>query len=294
MNLLLDSRDLINLLEHSQPVAFENLSAFLREHGHEIILSFTNVRELVGTLAVNRDFQRVRPWLQSLEGAPHRYMRDASIPGDEIQCAVDAFNAGEAYRGPDIFVRRWDETLLLLPAQEEPAINQNVNVQLDEIVYGIYIARPAVFATFESRLPALQNQLDEDRRALRARQAPTEEHFIRAIRNHAAFNRMILPERRGDEFSRWIYREPSRCPGIQLAHEVYRALMENVGDIPEAGDFSDLAHVYALPYVQSATFDRRMRHYIRLGSERILARGGVIDYSQYVYENLATFMGRNL
>jgi hypothetical protein len=293
MNLLPDSRDLIELLERSRPVTVEQVETLLRAHSHEFVLSFTNVRELVGTLAVNSDFLRVRPWLQSLEKMPHLYIREALIPRDEIQSAVDAFNGGAAYRNPNVFVRRWDETLIPLPGGQTSLIEEVVNVRLDDIVYWIYRAQPAVFATFESLLGTLQRQFEEDRRALQSGEAPSEEHFVRAVRKHSATHRIELPAGHEDEFAEWIYDCPGRCPGLQLGHEVYRALMENVNDIPLAGDFSDLAHVYAVPYVQSATLDRRMRHYCRIASERLLARGGLVNYSEHVCENLAMFIGRN-
>jgi hypothetical protein len=293
MNVLPDSRDLIDLLERNRPVTIGQLATFLRDHHHEFVLSFTNVRELVGTLAVNGDFMRVRPWLQSVEQVPLVYIREALIPRDEIRSAVVAFNNRTVYGNPEVFVRRWDEALVPLPGQESSVINELVNVRLDDIVYWIYQARPNIFATFERHLGTLQRQLDEDRRALQARRAPAEEHFIRTVRNHSATNHIELPAGREDEFARWIYSNPGRCPGIQLLHEVYRALMENLNDVPEAGDFSDLAHVYALPYVDSTTLDRRMRHYVRIGSERLVARDGLVNYSERVYENLATFIGRN-
>ena len=116
---------------------------------------------------------------------------------------------------------------------------------------------------------------------------------MRTVRKRSATHRIELPAGHEDEFARWIYENPAKCPGIQLGHEVYRARLENLNDVPEAGDFSDLAHVYALPYVQSATLDRKMRHYVRIGAERLLTRGGLINYSERVYENLATFIGRN-
>ncbi len=293
MNLLPDSRDLIDLLERNQPVTGEQLAVFLLDHNHELVMSFTNVRELVGTLAVNGDFLRVRPWLQFLEQVPHLYIREILIPRDEIQSAVDAFNTDDAYRPPTVFVRRWDQTLMPLPSRGQAPLENLVNVRLDDIVYWIYQDRPAIFAPPARYLATLQRQFEEDRRAWQARQAPTEEHFIRTVRKHSATNRIALPAGREDEFARWVYENPGRCPGIQLIHEVYRAIMENLNDVPEAGDFSDLAHVYALPYVESATLDRRMRHYVRIGSECVLARGGLVNYTERVYENLATFIGRN-
>ena len=56
MRILLDSRDLINIAEHSRPITAENLEAYLRARNHEIVLSFTNVRELSGPLAAGVEF----------------------------------------------------------------------------------------------------------------------------------------------------------------------------------------------------------------------------------------------
>jgi hypothetical protein len=293
MNLLVDTRDLIELVERGLPATVQEVETFLRTHNHELVFSFTNIRELVGTLAVNGDFLRVRPWLQSLERTPHTYIRETLIPRDEIQSAVDAFNEGTAYRNPRVLMRRWDETLIPLPRPQMSEIEQLVNVRLDDIVYWIFRGHPATFAPPERHLGTLRNQFEEDRRALRLGQAPAEEHFIRVVRKHSATHRIQLPAGREDEFAEWIYESPDRCPGLHFGHETYRALMQNVNDIPEAGDFSDLAHVYAVPYVQAATLDRRMRHYLRIASERLLARGGLINYSERVYENLVMFIARN-
>ena len=293
MNVLVDARDLIELVERAQPASIGEVDAFLRVHNHKFVLSFTNVRELVSTLAVNDDFLRVRPWLQSLERMPHRYIQEVVIPRDEINAAVDAFNGGAAYRPPDLFVRRWDETLMPLPGKRTSGIEELVNIRLDDIVYWIYRARRATFAPPERFLLTLQRQFEEDRRALRAGQAPAEDHFIRVVRHHSVTHRIQLPAAREDQFAAWIYENPDRCPGLRLGHEVHRALMENLNDVPETADFADLSHVYAVPHVDAATLDRRMRHYCRIASERMLARGGSVNYIERVYDNLAMFLGRN-
>jgi hypothetical protein len=291
MNLLADARDLIELVERACPATVAEMGNFLREHNHEFVFSFTNIRELVSTLAINGDFLRVRPWLQSLENVPHLYIQEALIPKLELDAALDFFNGG-VLRAPEVFVRRWDGTLVPPPEGRGAEVEQLVNVRLDDLIYWIYRARPMVFAPSERHLQTLRRQFEEDRRALRAGEAPSREHFRRSIRKHSA-GRLRLPEGREDEFADWIHEDPGRCPGLQFGHEVYRALMENLNDVPETGDFSDMAHVYAVPYVQSATLDRRMRHYCRVGSRRLLARGGVLNYSERIYDNLATFVGRN-
>ena len=293
MNVLLDARDLIGLVERAQPVTAGEMDEFLRGHNHEFVLSFTNVRELVGTLAINGDFLRVRQWLQSLESMPHLYIQETLIPRNEIASAVEAFNSGTPYHAPDVFVRRWDYTLIPLPGGQRSEIEQLVNIRLDDIVYWIYLARPATFAPPERFLQVLQRQFEEDRRAWQAGQAPARQHFIRVVKKHSATHGIRLPAGREDELAEWIYESPDICPGLHLGYGVYRALMENVNDIPETADFSDMAQVYALPYVQSGTLDRRMRHYCRIASERLLTHGGLTNYSERVYDNLAMFIGRN-
>lgn len=293
MNVLVDARDLIDLVERGCPVSTDRMEAFLRDHNHEFVLSFTNVRELVSTLAINGDFLRVRPWLQYLERIPHLYVRETSIPSRELELAVDAFNGSSAYRDHNVFVRRWDETLMPLPGGRDSEIDQLVNIRLDDIVYWIYRTQPAVFAPLDRYLRALQMQFEADRRALQVGQAEAEEHFARVVRRHSATHRIELPAGREHEFAEWIYESPTRCPGLQLNHGIYRALMENLNDVPESADFSDLAHTYALPYVHSATLDRRLRHYCRIASDRIVARGGITNYRERIYDNLGTFAGKN-
>jgi hypothetical protein len=290
---LADSRDLIELVERNQPVTHAELNRFFRGHEHELALSFTNVRELASRLAVQADFLRVRPWLQSLEQMPVVYIQEILIPRHEIENALDAFNSGNAYANPNPFVRRWDETLVPLPDGQRSEMERLVNVRLDDIVYWIFQSQPAIFGPPERFLGILRRQFEEDRRALQAGQAQVEEHFYRAILKHATTHNLQLPAARERQFAEWIYHSPERCAGLQFGHEVYRAMMENVNDVPETADFSDLAHVYAIPYVQSATLDRRMRHYCRIASARILARGGIVNYRDRVYDNLAMFVGRN-
>jgi hypothetical protein len=62
MNLLIDSRDLIELLERGKPATADEVEAFLRSHDDEFVLSLTNVRELVSTLAVVRTYLPCSTW----------------------------------------------------------------------------------------------------------------------------------------------------------------------------------------------------------------------------------------
>lgn len=293
MQILLDSRDLIDLAEHGRPIGTEEYETYLRSCNHINVLTFTNIRELVAPLAQGAEFMDIRPMLQSLEHAPHTYLREVPIIGLELRSAVRSFEGGTEYERPDVYTTRWDHVVELGPGQGRSAADNWVNLRLDDIVYLIRRANPGVFAPPERHLPQLQQQLEQDRASLRAGEAPARLHFVRAIGKHATRFQVPLPHGREEEFIEWVYQNPNRCPGLRLQHETYRALMANYGDVPEVGDFSDLAHICALPYVEAGTFDRRMRHYCEVASRKLSRLGCVADYRDRAYQNLGTLMQAN-
>ena len=291
MRILLDSRYLIDVVEHNRPTPPQDFDQYLCAGNHEIVLSFTNVRELVSPLAFGDNFMRLRPLLQLLEHMPHVYIKEVTIVRAEIQAAVDAFTRGIEYEGCSVYVTRWDRTLSTLPGQRRSAADGLVNLRLDDIVYYISRVTPHVFGPPDQHLPRLRAQLEQDRASLRTGQAPARRHFIGAIKRHAATHGVALPDGREDEFAEWVYANPVRCPGLRLNHETFRALMANYEDIPETGDFSDLAHIFAVPYVEAATLDRRMRHYCGIASRKILRFGAEVDYRDRLFHNLAAILG---
>ncbi|MGA3326778.1 MAG: hypothetical protein ABSF45_20120 [Terriglobia bacterium] len=290
MRILLDSRDLINLAEHDRPITTQQFDAYLRARDYETVLSFTNVRELASPLASGVEFMEVRPHLLSLERLPNTYLKETTIVAIEIQAAVEAFNSGTEYRGCSPYVTRWDRTLVMLPGQERSATDNWVNLRLDEIVFYINHASPHVFAPPAQHLATLQAVFQNDRAALRAGRAPARQHFVSSVRKHAASFGVPLPRGREDEFAEWVYTNPDRCPGLRLNHETYRALMGNYTDIPETADFSDLAHISALPYVEVATMDRRMTHYCGVASRKIVTFGGGVNYADRLCRDITDLM----
>lgn len=293
MRILLDSRDLINLLERRTPFDVNEYSRFLRDGEHVNVLSFTNVREMAAPLSLGAEFMSLRPRLQSLEALPTEYLRETTLMKDELAAALIAFTTGTEYRKPNLYVRRWDSTMSPVPGRDQQRIEGLVNLRLDEIVYLTYRGDPQVFLRPRIYIDHWRKILEEDRKLLQRGQLSQSKHFIRSIRNHATRHNLTLPAGREDEFGAWIYQNPRRCEGIRLNHEMYRLLLSNKGDIPEASDFSDLAHVFVLPYVDAATLDRRMRHYVRTAAQKMLRPGAEIDIGARVYENLTDIVTKN-
>lgn len=289
MRILLDSRDLINLVEHQRPATTAEFEAFLRAGNHEIVLCFSNVRELAGPIATGAGFLQVRPLLQSLDQMPHVYLREATIVAIEIQAAVEAFNAGTEYQTCSPYVQSWYETMMLNRQQIVPA--ERLVLRLDQVVDHISRTRPDVFGPPPiGHLETFRAILQHDRTLLRAGDAPARQHFIEVVKKHAASHRLDLPHGRENALAEWIYENCNRCPGLRFGHETYRALMMNYGDIPQAGDFSDFALIHSIPHVDAVTLDNRMRQYGTIASRKMLRFGGVHDYRQRLFENVTALM----
>jgi hypothetical protein len=290
MHILLDSRDLIDLLEHKRPITAAKFDTYLRAGNHQIVLCFANVSELAGPIGAGVECARVEPFLQTLERMPLLYIKESTIIAIEIRTAVEAFTAGTEYPACSPYVASWDMTLGTSPIQDKAA-PVNLGLRLSELVATISCLRPDVFAPpAEHHVEVIQTMFQNDRALLRGGKAPAKQNFIDSLKRHAASHRVPLPKGREDEFARWLYINPNRCPGLRLGHEVYRAILANEKDVPRAGDFFDWAYIYAIPYVDAATLDRRMRHYVASASRKMLRIGAAHNYSESVYEDVAALM----
>jgi hypothetical protein len=292
MRILLDARDLINVLERRSPVSVADLSSYLCRGDHQIILCFSNIRELVSPLTDGASYLDLRPHLQTLEGLRHTYMKEVGIVGIELQAAVDAFNAGTEFVNPSPYVNRWDQTLSPLPGNRRPIASFLINMSLDNLVFSTYMGNQAVFAPPRHHLARLRALIEADRQLLRAGKLAARQHFVGSVKKHAATHRVVLPPGREDEFALWVYRNPNRCPGLRLNHEIFRSLTANYQDIPEASDFTDLALTFALPYVEAATLDRRIRDYCQRACRKLDKLEVTHNYRERIYDDVADLLRR--
>jgi hypothetical protein len=292
MRILLDSRDLINVLEQRSPISVAALETYLTAGDHQVILCFSNIRELVSPIADGRSYLDVRPYLQTLERFRHTYMKEVGIVGIELQAAADAFNAGTEFAKPSPYVNRWDETLGALPGNRGPVAKLLVNLSLDNLVYSTFTGNRAVFGPPRERLAQFRRIVDGDRALLRAGKLPAREHFVSSVKKHAATHRVVLPASRETEFALWIYENPNRCPGLRLNHEIFRSITANYQNVVEASDFTDLALTFALPYVDAATLDRRIRDYCQRACRKLSKLNVTHNYRERVYDDVADVIRR--
>jgi len=265
MLVFLDTKDLIDLLEHSRPCVVNTFEQALRKGGHELVISWTNVHEISRPLVEGNTKTLVTKLLNRIEELPIRYIREGTLPREELREAITAFREKREYRQVSPFVKRFDEACT---PEGTPATSIYLNFGLADTVFTLYATDPSVLRQPSRHGNALRRLFSSDR----AMKDPPSlaEHFVETVRKHLLHWR--LPARAEDlgVFARWIYENPSRCPSIRLAYEVFHALRINIGDTPKDGDIPDFANLGCTPYVDVITLDGRIRDYVRRVSSRIM------------------------
>ena len=106
MHILLDAKDLINVLEHSNPMKLSEFDGWLRARDADLVCSLVNIRGLAAPLALGSSFlPQVKGSLDRLESLPHSFVT-SGIDLLELQRALDCFDAGKEYVAIDPYVER--------------------------------------------------------------------------------------------------------------------------------------------------------------------------------------------
>jgi hypothetical protein len=261
MRILLNARDVTNLANNAPPLDLDAFDRYLRAGSHELVLSFSNFKALIGPTTDQDEFlRRIAPATQAFARLPHTYLR--LVRRLELTEAATAFVGGREYRPRDVFTARFQLNHLSLVR------------------------------------PDLDRQITRDfwQGRLQYRQTPPRRYFHKSVAQLAQSSDIKVP--RFTQFVEWLYQSPDRCPGFQLHHEAEKALLENY-DISTASDsylvdtVYDLPHALALPYVDAATFDDTLRQCCTLAAQALMARGLSANLEKRLYPNLSTLMAQN-
>ena len=98
------------------------------------------------------------------------------------------------------------------------------------------------------------------------------------------------PTKGVESFAPWIWKKPSRCPGIRFQYELYHEIARNTHDIAKDGDIRDLTHAAAVPYVDAITMDRRMSHYSLSVAKRLFDRDAATAYTGRIFPDASALL----
>lgn len=257
MLVYLDTKDLINVLERSDPVSPSALGGSLRKAKAQLALSFITVAEISAPLLAQSAQTNVMSLLNRLETLPHVFLADSHVERLELEEAVEAFVSERKYSPIDPFVARFDYTI---PLRGEPATAAYLRYSIAETIWDLWRNEPALFDGYATHYGAYQAVLTQDRSL--ANPPTLRANFRSAIQRAVDLHGVKAPGVDIQKLGDWIYSSPSRCPAKRLGYEVWHRIRSNVTDRPKPSDISDFNHLFALPYVDVATLDRRMLGYV--------------------------------
>jgi hypothetical protein len=273
MLIYLDSRDLINLFERSNPCSPDDFDEILRRGCHKLVYSWLNIAEISEPLLHSRAKTNVMALLNRVEMTPHAYIHSSRIPHLELASAVQAYVNEKDYKSINPYVHRFDFTVDL---NANPSTKDYINYPLAEIIWDLNCY--GALGGLDRFAQKLQQTFAEDR-ALQPKPS-LKKHFTTLIERNLKLHNVTGLKSSVESFANWIYSNSKRCPSQRLGYEVWHKMIKNVDDEPTPSDMEDFCHIECLPYVDFMTLDNRMRGYVTQACQAIQ-----INYSERLCKN---------
>lgn len=285
----LDSRDLIDCVEHNKPCSYETLRERLLDHHVSLVYTFTNVMESIPRA---RSLSYQATFLNRLESLPHIIVKHTAISTYEFADARESFHAA----------REPNPCLPVVPSFwrifQHPPDSIDSKTELFHAVFDqLGLAEQIILALSDRKSfdfssmhrDDLEIILDMHRKQL-ATSEPGKVLFRHAVTQQ--LHSMNLTVDDIEKFAGWLFRFPTVCPGWRLGHEAFQELRRDRDVKLRKSDVPDLSHVYLVPYVALATLDGQWRSYCERATRRLCGQGFSIDYDARIVANTATVLDR--
>jgi len=223
--------------------------------------------------------------MRRLEAIPHVFIPHTDIGLFEFNEAALAFSES---REPNHVLPRYLSwaSYVSTSAPEGLAPAKDVLQQLDAVPLSDHVgswlragADIEFGDHFRQRIAATLAQNREVLGSTRAGKAV----FAQLVATELGQNHLQVPD--VNAFTRWLYSNPSRCPGWRLMHETFQEYRCDTGAGIAKGDLPDLTHLLLVPYMRAATLDRKWREYVGRAKQKLAKQGLTMSYR--LFENLA-------
>lgn len=283
MRILLDAKDLINVVEHSNPLTLSDFDTWIRKRNSSLVYSLCNIRALAGPISINQvHLPRIKTYLDKLEELPHSYI-SAYIDLMELRSAIQCCEAGTEYMAVDPYVPRFDQVF-------PPFANPGKRIYpLSEIVHDLWRTCPQIFGVQQKAYKLQTLAMGTDRQKPKSKGTALAESPSDPIRE-TLVAKFSVTAKRADEVAAWVSAKPLRCPGLWLIRTVGAAMSQNTSYRARQDDTFDMAEMMTIPYVDVATVDRTTLDYFSRAKRSLSQAGAVEEQTHKVFRNLEKLM----
>jgi hypothetical protein len=283
----LDSRDLINCIEHARPLDHVSFAKYLRSRNAAVILTMMNVLE---TIPRGRPIADIVELARRLETLPHVFVRYSEISTHEFDDAVEAFNNGRACSASLRFCRSFWRVLIPAAIADDPSQNESHGA-LDRLPMSeqLRLAFPrgrelGSSDDFDPNTAAELATILTTHRDILGVHPPSKALFRHAVATQlSTFDLNVTDVTR---FADWLFRSPMVCPAWRLGHEVFQEMRLDQTARINGNGVTDLTHVYFVPYAAAATLDKQWRNYCDRVVSRLTKIGIDVPYGRNVYSDI--------
>lgn len=275
MRIFLDARDLINIFNRNEPISPSGLAELFLERGHQLVLTFSVISELIpkdnNSLVVARRFVKLE------EDVPHVFLQQHDLPNAEIRRAAAEFLEGCAPTQIDpflsSFIDMWGSGFdpIFTTDLRRTVRKRRMSFQIDLLLQ----EAPHIFHWASNEGAAIVRALVVEQSSRRGSGETFRTEVARAIRSAGLSDGFV----RLDEFAALLHMNPRIAPGWRLFSVVFDQLVADRCYRPTVNDAWDLANVTMLPYVDLLTLDKNKTELVKRAAARLQRFDPSIEYS---------------
>jgi hypothetical protein len=284
MRAFIDTRDLLNIFNHSRPISASELGELFVRRGHQLVIPFSLISELIP--ADNNPIVVARRFVKIEEDIPHIFLQQKSLPDEEIRRAAIDVSSGRPPAAYEPYVQNfrdlWSEGFdpIFLMDLDRTIGKRKMSFQLDLLVQ----QKPQIFHWSQAEAEQAIRALEQEQQAIKS--GPAKQAFRDAVARWLSRVGLQGSDSSINQFADLLRRKPRIAPGWRLYEEVFDQLARDKHFKPTVNDVWDLAHVAMLPYIDALTLDKNKVNLVQQATRRLREFEAALDYPSRVFASV--------
>jgi hypothetical protein len=273
------------MFNEERPISIGDLAERLGKYGHQLVMPFSLVSELVP--ADNNNIVVLRRFTKLEEDFSLVFFRQKRLPDIEMHNAARDFANGSLFEEYDPYVASFHE-LWGERFQHDPIflmdIDRTIGMRKMSTQIELSLQSPEIYHWSEDEKRHAVTILEAEQRAIVTDEP--KDVFRNTVARWVRRSGGVLTDEQVVSFADRLRTMPRVSPGWRLFSEVFDQLVSDRQYRPTVNDVWDLAHVTMLPYVDAMTLDKNKVEQVKKASRRLRVFDTSINYDKRAYQKV--------